>query len=204
MASISELKTDGIGGPLQVRILRKWKHEVRQYETWYLAVDRFANAIQILRQRTNQSYIEFVLNVSECYNISDYCCPQLDKYQKFLEKDCTKASGEPFVLLIQTDESFVSGSELAINLWKECITNPHKFNRSCLHPPPVTTVVAATNLKPSISNGALCHGSSHATHIHVNPEIPETTSLINLTFKTSADIIRNTLDPIRHEGQKQI
>ncbi|CAH1421159.1 unnamed protein product [Lactuca virosa] len=218
MTSISDLKTDGIGGPLQVRILRKWKHDVRQYETWYLAVDRFADAIQILRQRTNQSYIESVLHVSQCYTISDYSCPQLDNYQKFLEnefyidvglksiiqripdtitipktwfrfvskshlinlgerppyypdyigvlskiRDCTKASGESFVLLILTDES-----ELAINLWKECITNPDKFNRNSLHPPPATTVVAVTNLKPSIYNGVLRYGSSHATHIYAS------------------------------------
>lgn len=45
------------------------------------------DTIQILGQRTNQSYIESVLNVSECYVISDYNCPQLDKYQKFLEND---------------------------------------------------------------------------------------------------------------------
>lgn len=36
MTSISELKAEGIGGPLQDRILRKWKHDVRQYETWLL------------------------------------------------------------------------------------------------------------------------------------------------------------------------
>ncbi|CAH1428184.1 unnamed protein product [Lactuca virosa] len=87
MTSISELKAEGIGGPLQVRILRKWKHDVRQYETWYLAVDRFGDAIQILGQRTNQSYIESIFNVSECYVISDYSCPALDKYQKVLEND---------------------------------------------------------------------------------------------------------------------
>ncbi|CAH1413374.1 unnamed protein product [Lactuca virosa] len=231
MTSISDLKTDGIGGPLQVRILRKWKHDVRQYETWYLAVDRFADAIQILGQRTNQSYIESVLHVSQCYTISDYSCPQLDNYQKFLQnefyidvglksiiqpipdtltipktwfrfvpkshlidlgerppyypdyigvlskiRDCTKAGGESFVLLILTDES---GSELAINLWKECITNPDKFNCDSLHPPPATMVVVVTNLKPSIYNGVLRYGSSHATHIYVNPDIPETIALIN-------------------------
>ncbi|CAH1421553.1 unnamed protein product [Lactuca virosa] len=241
MTSISELKIDGIGGPLQVRILRKWKHDVRQYESWYLAVDKFEDAIQILGQRTNQSYIESIFNVSQCYSISDYSCPQLDKYQKFLEnafyidvglksviepvpdtiiipktwfrfiskshlielgetppyypdyigvlskiRDCTKTNGESFVLLILTDES---GSELAINLWKECITNPQKFNRATLHPPLATTVVAVTNLKPSISNGALRHGSSHVTHIYVNPEIPETTALININ--TLPSIITN-------------
>lgn len=46
-----------------------------------------ADAIQILGQRTNQTYIESVFNVSECYIISDYSCPQLDKYQKVLEND---------------------------------------------------------------------------------------------------------------------
>ncbi|CAI9293828.1 unnamed protein product [Lactuca saligna] len=232
MSNISELKTDGIGGPLQVRILRKWKHGVRRYETWYLAVDRFGDAIQILGQRTNRSYIEFVFNLSQCYTISDYSCPMLDKYQKFLQnafyidvglmsmieqildtltipknwfhfvsktqlielgdtpsyypdyigvllkiRDCIKVGGESYVLLILTDES---GRKLAINLWKECITNPQKFDRNSLQPPPATTVVAVTNLKPSISNGALRYGSSHATYVYVNPDIPETTSLINL------------------------
>ncbi|CAI9291019.1 unnamed protein product [Lactuca saligna] len=229
MTNISDL-IGGIRGPLQVRILRKWKHDVRHYETWYLGVNKFGDAIQILGQRTNQSYIESVLNVLECYTISDYSCPKLDKYQKFLEndfyidiglmyviqhipdtiaipktwfrfltktnlieleetppyypdyigvlskiRDCTKVGGESYVLLILTDES-----EIAINLWKDCIGNPQNFNRASLHPPPATTVVAVTNLKSSISNGALHHGSSHATHIYVNPDIPETTSLINL------------------------
>ncbi|CAI9271748.1 unnamed protein product [Lactuca saligna] len=202
MTNISNLKTDGIGGPLQVRILRKWKHDVRRYETWYLGVNKFGDAIQILGQRTNQSYIESVLNVLECYTISDYSCPKLDKYQKFLEndfyidvglmsviehisdtvstslnpprytisfshtftfyffsyyigvlskiRDYTKIGGESFILLILTDES---GSEIAINLWKDCIGNPQKFDRTSLHPPPATTVVTVTNLKPSISNG---------------------------------------------------
>nr|KAJ0216239.1 hypothetical protein LSAT_V11C300134760 [Lactuca sativa] len=46
-----------------------------------------ADAIQILGQRTNKSYIESVLHVSQCYTISDYSCPQLDNYQKFLENE---------------------------------------------------------------------------------------------------------------------
>ncbi|CAI9298045.1 unnamed protein product [Lactuca saligna] len=213
-------------------------------------------AIQILGQRTNQSYIESVLNVLECYTISNYSCPKLDKYQKFLEndfyidvglmfviqnildtltipktwfrfvtdqnlidlgetppyypdyigvlskiRDCTKVGWESYVLLILTAQS---GSEIAINLWKDCIGNPQKFNRDSLHPPPATTVVAVTNLKPSISNGALRHGSSHATHIYVNPDIPETTSLINLTLKTASTTTKNTHYPIRDEDKKQI
>ncbi|CAI9300683.1 unnamed protein product [Lactuca saligna] len=120
MTTIFELKAEGTGGPLQVRILRKWKHDIWQYETWYLAVDKYADAIQILGQRTNQNYIESVFNVSECYIISDYSCPQLEKYQKVLENDFY------------------------------------------------------------IDVGALRHGSSHATHIYVNPNIPEITLLIDL------------------------
>nr|KAJ0190099.1 hypothetical protein LSAT_V11C800434990 [Lactuca sativa] len=163
------------------------------------------DAIQILGQRTNQSYIESVLNVSECYTISEYNCPELDKYQKVLEndfyidvglncvikplantiiipatwfrfasksqltelgehppyypdfigmlskiRDCTKHDGQPYVLLILTDDR---GNEVPINLWKECFTNPIKFNRSLITPPPTMTVVAVTNLKPSVSGG---------------------------------------------------
>lgn len=45
------------------------------------------DAIHILGQRTNQSYIESILNVSKCYTISECNCPELDKYQKVLEND---------------------------------------------------------------------------------------------------------------------
>lgn len=45
------------------------------------------DAIQILGQRTNQGYIESVLNLSNCYTISEYTCPRLDDYQKVLEND---------------------------------------------------------------------------------------------------------------------
>ncbi|CAI9285360.1 unnamed protein product [Lactuca saligna] len=218
MTSISKLKCDGIGSPIELRIVCKWKHDVRRYETWFIRVDRFGDAIQILGQRTNQSYIESVLNVSECYTISKYSCPKLHKYQKVLEndfyidvglssiikplpntitipatwfrfasksqltepgehppydpdfvgmlskiRDSTKHVGQPYVLLILTDDR---GNEVLINLWKECFTNPRKFNRSLITPPPAMTVVAVTNLKPSLFGGTLRHGSSHATHVY--------------------------------------
>nr|KAJ0186955.1 hypothetical protein LSAT_V11C900467740 [Lactuca sativa] len=159
------------------------------------------DAIQILGQRTNQAYIESKLNVSNCYTISDYNCPELDRHQKVLEntfyidvglsstisplpdtvtipttwfrfvskpqlidlgenppyfpdfigvlskiRDCTKQDGQSFILLILMDDS---GNEIAINLWKECITVPTKFDRSLPIPLPTITVVAVTNLKPS-------------------------------------------------------
>lgn len=43
MTAISELKYACVGGPLQVRILRKWKPDNRRHETWYLAVDKFVS-----------------------------------------------------------------------------------------------------------------------------------------------------------------
>nr|KAJ0214310.1 hypothetical protein LSAT_V11C400161710 [Lactuca sativa] len=56
MSSISELKCDGVGAPIQVRIIRKWKHEVHRYETRYLAVDRFrptASIVNTFRDTNN-------------------------------------------------------------------------------------------------------------------------------------------------------
>ncbi|CAI9290401.1 unnamed protein product [Lactuca saligna] len=103
MTSISKLKRDGIGSPIELRIVWKWRHDVRRYETWFLGVDRFR---------------------------------------------LTKHDGQPYVLLILTDDR---GSEVPINLWKECFTNPMKFNWSLITPPPAMTVVAVTNLKPSVS-----------------------------------------------------
>ncbi|CAH1418756.1 unnamed protein product [Lactuca virosa] len=232
MASIAELKRDGIGSPIDLRIIRKWRHDVRRHETWFVGVDRFVRRCDTDPRTADKYYIESVLNVSDCYTISDYNCPELDKYQKVLEndfyidvglssvikpipdtitipttwfrfvskpqllelgehppcypdfigmlskiRDCTKHDGQPYVLIILTDSS---GDEIPINLWRECITNATKFNRSLLAPPPAMTVVAVTNLKPYVSAGSLRHGSSHATHVYVNPQIPETRSLMNL------------------------
>ncbi|CAH1427026.1 unnamed protein product [Lactuca virosa] len=84
MSSISDLKCEGVRSPLQVRIIRNWRHDVRRYETWYLAVDRFW-------QRT---------------------------------------SNKP-----------MDGMHYS----------PTKFNRDVLIPLPAITVVAVTNLKPSVS-----------------------------------------------------
>ncbi|CAI9277966.1 unnamed protein product [Lactuca saligna] len=44
-------------------------------------------------------YIESVLNVSQCYNISDYNCPQLDKYKKFLKNEFYIDVGLQFVIV---------------------------------------------------------------------------------------------------------
>ncbi|CAH1445328.1 unnamed protein product [Lactuca virosa] len=167
-------------------------HSTRRHETWFIVVDKFGDAIQILGQRTNQGYIESVLNLSNFYTISEYTCPRLDDYQKVLEndiymdvdfigiltkvRDCKKRNGESFVLIVLTDEG---GSELAVNLWKECIDVPEKFNRQQLMPPPATTIFAVTNLRTSSNDGILRFGSSTATHVYVNPPIPEATLVTN-------------------------
>ncbi|CAI9263281.1 unnamed protein product [Lactuca saligna] len=87
MTNISDLKYACEGGALQVRILHKWKPQYRRYETWYLGVDKYGDAIQILGQRTNQGYIESIFHISNCYTISEYTCPYLDEYQKVLENE---------------------------------------------------------------------------------------------------------------------
>ncbi|XP_023748562.2 ATP-dependent DNA helicase PIF1-like [Lactuca sativa] len=46
MTTISELKAEGIGGPLQVRILHKWKHDIRQYETCCPKLDKYQKVLE--------------------------------------------------------------------------------------------------------------------------------------------------------------
>lgn len=43
MTNKSDLEYPCKGGPLQVLILCKWKPDYRQYETWYLAVDKYVS-----------------------------------------------------------------------------------------------------------------------------------------------------------------
>nr|KAJ0221357.1 hypothetical protein LSAT_V11C200058200 [Lactuca sativa] len=192
MTNISELKRDGIGSPIQLRIIRNGNMTCIGTKPGFSG-----DAIQILGQHTSKAYIESVFNVSDCYTVSEYNCPELDKHQKVLEsdlyidvrlssvikplsdtmtipttwfcfasksqlaelgehppyfldliemlskiRDCTKHDGQPYVLLIPTDSI---GNEIPINIWKECITNPAKFNCSLLAPSPAITIVAVTN-----------------------------------------------------------
>ncbi|CAI9263702.1 unnamed protein product [Lactuca saligna] len=188
MSSISELKTDGIGGPLQVRILRKLKHDLRRYETWYLAVDRFGDAIQILGQRTNQSYIESALNLSQYYTVSDYSCPMLDKYKKFLQNDLYIDVG-----LMSMIEQIPDTLTIPKN-WFHFVSKPQLIELGDT---------------PSYYPGALRHGSSHATHVYVNPDIPETTSLINLYTGPSRPMpplagIPSTLHDMRKKTRSEL
>nr|KAJ0223746.1 hypothetical protein LSAT_V11C200088840 [Lactuca sativa] len=214
MNTISDLTYRYAGNPLQIWILRKWKPQFRRHETRFLGVDKNRDAIQILGQRTNQSYIKSIFTVSNCYTLSCYNCPNLDEYQKILEnniyvdfglasaieriphtvtiprmwfrfvsktalndfaenppylrdfigllsrlRECKKRDGESFVVLVLTD---ASGDELAINLWKECIDEPEKFNLEELAPPLTTTIAVVTSLKPSSFGG-----TRDKTHTHI-------------------------------------
>ncbi|CAI9271578.1 unnamed protein product [Lactuca saligna] len=73
MTCISDMKCEGVGAPLQLRIIRKWKNN--------------GDAIQILGQRTSQTYNESVFKLFDCYTIFEYSCPELDRHQKVLEND---------------------------------------------------------------------------------------------------------------------
>ncbi|CAH1428397.1 unnamed protein product [Lactuca virosa] len=81
------------GTELHVRILRFWTPEYRTYETWFLAVDKYGDAIQILGQRKDQRYVQFVFTVSKCYAISKYGCGESDSYQNWLDKPILIAVG---------------------------------------------------------------------------------------------------------------
>ncbi|CAH1428424.1 unnamed protein product [Lactuca virosa] len=93
------------------------------------------------------------------------------------------------------------GDELAINLWKECTKCPEKFDRQKLLPLPVTTVVAVTNLKASRIDVA--------THLYVNPDIPDTTLLIHRYTGPTTPIsehtgIQTTIDDLTKRTRSEL
>lgn len=99
MSSISELKTDGIGGPLQVRIVRKWRHHVRRYETWYLVVDRFVSHLQI--QFFNNYVSISTLNIPFKYHIQSLTLYHFSFVKRvmpyrFLVNELTRATSNLF------------------------------------------------------------------------------------------------------------
>ncbi|CAH1454289.1 unnamed protein product [Lactuca virosa] len=162
MCSISDLKCKGVGAPLQVRIIHRWKNDIRRYDTWYLAIDRFGDAIQILGQRSSQAYIESVFKLFDCYTISEYSCPELDRHQKVLENDFYIEVG-----LISVIKPLPNTMTIPKH-WFWFVTKCHlmelgekppyypvptKFNRDLLIPLHAITIVAVTNLKPSTTAG---------------------------------------------------
>ncbi|CAH1419314.1 unnamed protein product [Lactuca virosa] len=82
--AISKLGYASPGTALQVRILRTWTPQVRGHETWFLAVDGYGDAIQILGQRKDQRFVQSALALSKCYTLTKYGCGEPDAYQKWL------------------------------------------------------------------------------------------------------------------------
>ncbi|CAI9283145.1 unnamed protein product [Lactuca saligna] len=208
MNTISDLTYGCAGNPLQIRILRKWKPQFRRHETWFLGVDKNGDAIQILGQRTNQSFIESIFTVSNCYTLSHYNCPNLDEYQKIVENniyvDVGLASAieriPDTVTIPRTWFRFVSEpglNDFAENppylpdfigllsrlreCKKECIDEPEKFNREELASPPTATIVVVTSLKASSFGG---HGiiASPIFQYKLNVTITDPTGSIPTTL----------------------
>ncbi|CAH1428708.1 unnamed protein product [Lactuca virosa] len=234
---ISELGYGSPGTPLQVRILRTWTPQIRSHETWFLAVDKYGNAIQILGRGKDQGFVQSALIPSKCYTIAAYACGEADIFQKWLDNpiyiavgmassityfpntltiptswfnfisknqipdyvdqcpdflgvfvrlvNCTKRNKEPYLLLILENDF---GQEIAISLWKDCTDVPAKFNRSAIENAPVPTILAVTNVKIATVAGLLRLGTSNATHIYMNPDIRETTALLDRYKANAASI----------------
>ncbi|CAI9296552.1 unnamed protein product [Lactuca saligna] len=117
-----------------------------------------------------------------------------------------KKDKEPFMLMTLTDENV---EEITILLWKECIDSPDKFNRNALTSNSNTVVLAFTNLKSTMYNGQLTLTSSSATHMYVNPNLPETDTLITrfgtqFHSKSSPNVINTTLQRLKSSDFSQI
>ncbi|CAI9259461.1 unnamed protein product [Lactuca saligna] len=84
--------------------------------------------------------------------------------------NCTKKDSEPYLLLILKNDS---GEDIAISLWKEFTSVSSKFDRVVLENAPAPVIVAITSIKISTYAGALRLGTSSATHLYINPPIPE-------------------------------
>ncbi|CAI9288490.1 unnamed protein product [Lactuca saligna] len=186
--AISELGYASPGTALQVRILRTWTPQVRGHETWFLAVDKYGDAIQILGQRKDQGFVQSALAISKCYTLTKYGCGEPDAYQKWLHNPVYIAVGTASCITSIPDTVTIPthcGEDIAISLWKECTDAPSKFNRNAIQNAPAPTVIAVTNVRIMDYGGSLRLGTSSATHIYVNPPIKETDTLLD-SYKINA------------------
>ncbi|CAH1430050.1 unnamed protein product [Lactuca virosa] len=208
ITTISEIHYGCPGTAIQVRILRMWTPQIRSQETWFLAVDKNGDAIQILGQRKDQGFVQSVLIPNRCYTIEKYGCGIPDRYKKWMEKDFYIAVGTTSSITTIPDTHVIptywfnfiskkrysrlcgstcSGDDIAISLWKECTNILSKFDRVSLENAPTPAVVAISSVKISNYAGSLRLGTSSASHLYINPTIPETTILIDSygTFQQS-------------------
>nr|KAJ0185591.1 hypothetical protein LSAT_V11C900497200 [Lactuca sativa] len=202
-----ELQYGSPGTKLEARILRTWKPQQRTYETWYLAVDKYGDAIQISGQRKDQGYVESVLKVSKCYTLSKYGCAEPDSFPKWIDneiyiaipdfvdqspdfvgifvkfRDCLKKNKEPFLLLILRNDF----------LRRDCTYVSDKFNHAAIENTVGPTVIAVTNVKIAPVAGSLMLGTTSASYVYINPPIAETTTLLNRHLVQLTDVEGNNI-----------
>nr|KAJ0191327.1 hypothetical protein LSAT_V11C800442280 [Lactuca sativa] len=110
------------------------------------------------------------------------------------------------MVITLTDEN---AEAITILLWKECIDSPDKFNRNALTSNSNTVVLAFTNVKSTMYNGRLTLTRTSATHMYVNPKIPETDKLITrfgtqFQSKSTTAVINTTLQHLKSSDFSQI
>ncbi|KAL4553839.1 hypothetical protein LXL04_040237 [Taraxacum kok-saghyz] len=103
MSRIADLTDSCVGSKLNVRILRRWAPRFRPNQMWFLAVDQFSDAIQILSIDDGGGFgnSKFQLRgyrvrglspspspmlskqpLNRCYTLDAYICIEADKYQR--------------------------------------------------------------------------------------------------------------------------
>ncbi|KAL4575522.1 hypothetical protein LXL04_022369 [Taraxacum kok-saghyz] len=84
MTRISELSYGCLGGPLELRILRRWTRRFHDAETCFLAVDEHGDVVQLVGSKTSQSFLESKFRLGQCYRVENYTCAVSDKQQQIL------------------------------------------------------------------------------------------------------------------------
>ncbi|KAL4590696.1 hypothetical protein LXL04_003637 [Taraxacum kok-saghyz] len=87
MSRIADLTDSCVGSKLNVRILRRWAPRFRPNEMWFLAVDQFSDAIQILSIDDGGGFGNSKFQLNRCYMLDAYICTEADKYQRFIKNN---------------------------------------------------------------------------------------------------------------------
>ncbi|KAK9079201.1 hypothetical protein SSX86_000871 [Deinandra increscens subsp. villosa] len=106
----------------------------------------------------------------------------------------TTASRDPFLRLSLRD--------LRCRLWKEIIQDPQRFNRTDIENAPRPAVVAVTSGKITKPFEWIQLGTTAATYVYLNPDIPETVALKNRAVHLHAMLPSQTLLQQRKDGLK--
>ncbi|KAL4590784.1 hypothetical protein LXL04_003727 [Taraxacum kok-saghyz] len=85
MSRIADITDGCAGSKINVRILRRWAPRFRPNEMWFLAVDQFSDAIQILSIDDGGGFGGCKFQLNRCYSLDAYTCTEADKYQRFIK-----------------------------------------------------------------------------------------------------------------------